>query len=366
MTLPSSGPLALTDIQTEFGGSNPIGLNEYYAGGSYVPAGTTGTYGAVPSSGALSIQNFYGTTKFVAPRVISSVTRFSPIQNFTSTDGIAYTSNVSTTNLPYDCYINPQAAMVKFGSIYVSYTVPLSVQGTYYCYTSTDGINWVLRPIPSPSTNSTSNDRWMFLVTNGDYIFIVGYRGVLRSTDGINWTYSYNATFSIVPTRCAAITGGSKSLLLIRSTAGNDVINSTGTGTSYYNVQSNKRNLTGCGGIFWLVYGNSPYIFATSSDGVNWSTRSSASTGPLIGYANGYFYNSVGTTLNVYTNVISGSPTTCTGTVPYPLNITWSPTLSKYIGITSAIPYTAVYSSDGINWTAGNSVPDFTVQLVGV
>lgn len=62
MALPTSGPLSLSDIQTEFGGSNPISLSEYYAGGAYVLAGTTGTYGAVPSSGAISIQNFYGTT----------------------------------------------------------------------------------------------------------------------------------------------------------------------------------------------------------------------------------------------------------------------------------------------------------------
>jgi hypothetical protein len=64
MTIPASGPLALTDIQTEFGGSNPIGLNEYYAGGTYVPAATSGTYGAVPSSGQISVQNFYGTTAY--------------------------------------------------------------------------------------------------------------------------------------------------------------------------------------------------------------------------------------------------------------------------------------------------------------
>lgn len=62
MAIPSSGPLSMTTIQTEFGGSNPIGLNEYYAGGGLVPAGTSGTYGAVPSSGAIGIQSFYGTS----------------------------------------------------------------------------------------------------------------------------------------------------------------------------------------------------------------------------------------------------------------------------------------------------------------
>ena len=65
MTLPTSGPLSLADIQGEFGGSNPISLSEYYAGGAYVPAGTTGTNGPVPSSGAISISNFYGTSAVI-------------------------------------------------------------------------------------------------------------------------------------------------------------------------------------------------------------------------------------------------------------------------------------------------------------
>jgi hypothetical protein len=65
MALPTSGPLTLADIQTEFGGSNPISLSEYYAGGGLVPAGTTGTNGAVPSSGTISISNFYGTSNVV-------------------------------------------------------------------------------------------------------------------------------------------------------------------------------------------------------------------------------------------------------------------------------------------------------------
>jgi hypothetical protein len=65
MPLPSSGPLSLANIQTEFGGSNPISLSEYYAGGAYVPAGTTGTNGAVPSSGTISISNFYGTSAVI-------------------------------------------------------------------------------------------------------------------------------------------------------------------------------------------------------------------------------------------------------------------------------------------------------------
>ena len=73
MAIPSSGPISLTTIQTEFGGSAPTSLNEYYAGGAYVPAGTSGTYGAVPSSGQISLRNFYGTSNtFIAAPITTS------------------------------------------------------------------------------------------------------------------------------------------------------------------------------------------------------------------------------------------------------------------------------------------------------
>jgi hypothetical protein len=38
MTLPASGALSFANIQTEFGGSNPIALSEYYKNGSNVPS----------------------------------------------------------------------------------------------------------------------------------------------------------------------------------------------------------------------------------------------------------------------------------------------------------------------------------------
>ena len=37
MALQSSGAISLGDIQTEYGGSNPISISEYYKNGSYVP-----------------------------------------------------------------------------------------------------------------------------------------------------------------------------------------------------------------------------------------------------------------------------------------------------------------------------------------
>jgi hypothetical protein len=62
MALQTSGAITLSDIQTEFGGSNPISLSEYYAGGLYVPSGTSGTNGAVPTSGEIAVSDFYGAS----------------------------------------------------------------------------------------------------------------------------------------------------------------------------------------------------------------------------------------------------------------------------------------------------------------
>ena len=71
MTLPVYGnSLSLSQIQGEFGGSNPISLSEYYAGGSYVPSGTVGYPNgggavAIPTTGTISINNFFGATAFI-------------------------------------------------------------------------------------------------------------------------------------------------------------------------------------------------------------------------------------------------------------------------------------------------------------
>lgn len=59
MPLPCPGPspISLLDIQNEFGGANPIAINEYYRGGLYV-ANNTGNVN-IPTSGMISFENFF-------------------------------------------------------------------------------------------------------------------------------------------------------------------------------------------------------------------------------------------------------------------------------------------------------------------
>lgn len=55
MTLQASGPISLANVQTEYGGANPIAISEYY-----------GVPGGLPASGTISLSNFYGKSNFLA------------------------------------------------------------------------------------------------------------------------------------------------------------------------------------------------------------------------------------------------------------------------------------------------------------
>ncbi len=65
MALPTTGPITLQMIATEFGGTAPHRLSEYYAGGAYVPQGAIGINGYVPSSGAISLAHFRGAAQAI-------------------------------------------------------------------------------------------------------------------------------------------------------------------------------------------------------------------------------------------------------------------------------------------------------------
>lgn len=78
MALQSSGAISLANIQSEFGGSNPISMNEYYRGGGLVPSSVT----AVPASGAIDMADFYGTSN-VSPISTTNFARLSSSGNST-------------------------------------------------------------------------------------------------------------------------------------------------------------------------------------------------------------------------------------------------------------------------------------------
>lgn len=89
MAIVSSGTVSLSDIQTEFGGVNPISISEYYRNGLYTTSNNTG----VPTSGEISISDFFGATDYVP----GSITFSSP-GTYTWTIPSAMTSVTVTVN----------------------------------------------------------------------------------------------------------------------------------------------------------------------------------------------------------------------------------------------------------------------------
>ena len=182
MTLPTSGPLSLDDIQTEFGGSNPISLNEYYAGGAYVIAGTTGTYGAVPSSGTISIQNFYGTSKVYV--------NFNNVTVNSSGTSRGVTAAYQIKNDGFD-YVTANGSV----SVNQQWVTPLSQGGNFEVYaTLTSGTasgtfgSWLA---------TTSTPSWNVVATSGSTVSAVITMQVRRtgSTTTIDtWTVSLTAS----------------------------------------------------------------------------------------------------------------------------------------------------------------------------
>ena len=61
MVLQSSGPISFYDLQTEFGGSYPISLDEYYLNAN---TNYTNNVNGIPNIGqAISLGHFYGKQK---------------------------------------------------------------------------------------------------------------------------------------------------------------------------------------------------------------------------------------------------------------------------------------------------------------
>lgn len=81
MVLVSSGAISLANLQTEFGGTNPIGLNEYYTTG--YASGVTG----IPASGQISLNQFYGKSKPASGGYTNYMTAGNVAGNMDTTNG---------------------------------------------------------------------------------------------------------------------------------------------------------------------------------------------------------------------------------------------------------------------------------------
>ena len=115
MALQTSGTITIGDLRTEFGDTGSSSLSEFYRGGSLVP--NTGTNAAVPTSGTISLSDFYG-----AAAVAQS---WQWVQTYTSMgEGVTRTFHQYIHVLTHGCTL----CLVWFGvQLQISLSVNLSI-----------------------------------------------------------------------------------------------------------------------------------------------------------------------------------------------------------------------------------------------
>jgi len=86
MACPSSGTITIQDLVDEFGGSTPHSLSEYYRDGGEVPGNNTN----VPTSGTISLSNFYSAVNEIQQTYSSNATNL----NLSSVFGGNWSSSV--------------------------------------------------------------------------------------------------------------------------------------------------------------------------------------------------------------------------------------------------------------------------------
>ena len=103
MAIPLSGPLSISTISDEFGGTVPHSLSEYYRGAGLVPNAPQ-TY-LIPTSGTIPMGSFYGTAdRITIPLVISSnTTNYDVYTNLVASPAYpSYVAGFSTINVSVD------------------------------------------------------------------------------------------------------------------------------------------------------------------------------------------------------------------------------------------------------------------------
>ena len=126
MALQTSGAISLANVQSEFGSSNPIGINEYYRSGSNVPNSSANS--SIPTSGTISLSNFYGGTATSADNTFNftmstgstggkfSFTEYGASNNVLYLNSIGTNNTVTTNNLAVTETITQFRKTINIGS----------------------------------------------------------------------------------------------------------------------------------------------------------------------------------------------------------------------------------------------------------
>lgn len=142
MALQTSGAISLLNIATEFGGTSPHSLSEYYRGGGLVPNTPANTN--VPTSGVISLSNFYGASA-------SSGSIVNPLPG----NGSTYSSSDDISSQVY-LYVNTDGIMQVNTTSAGTTTI-----GNWFTPTTTGiGNSYWVRFVLNSTSGSSTNTSW--------------------------------------------------------------------------------------------------------------------------------------------------------------------------------------------------------------
>lgn len=163
MPLPASGAITMAQIQTEFGGANPISLSEYY-GASYT----------LPASGAISFNQFYGLR---GQFIITEGTLNADNKGYSS-GSYGSIAGITTCNGKTITGIAQGRSLIKGSYIYIfSVAVSGSPTETHWTSLYIYGYGTILRSSRSSFTAGTT----------GTWTFSINVSGI----DGVGKTWGY-------------------------------------------------------------------------------------------------------------------------------------------------------------------------------
>jgi len=150
MPLPNGTQIDMGQIQTEFGGTPQIGLNEYYKGGPFVSF--TDNAPNVPTGGQISLQNFWGAAKTLVDITTNGLRLYYDFGKSSSYPGFGSTV--------YDISGNGRHGTLNNGA-YWAYDYNGVSQNGNKSRIIFDGIDDFI------NTNSTFINNWTPAITNG-------------------------------------------------------------------------------------------------------------------------------------------------------------------------------------------------------
>ena len=233
MALQTSGTITIGDLRTEFGDTGSSSLSEFYRGGSLVP--NTGTNVAVPTSGTISLSNFYG-----AAAVAQS---WQWVQTYTSMgEGVTRTFqfedvNDIITSGTFSWSINGTTS--DFNAVSDTGTISATSQGSFSITTKNDATtegteNYTLSVIYGGST----------ILTQAFSVFDTSLTpvtiNVARSTTSVN----EGSAFTFYATATTAISGSVNFSIGGTATSGSDYTTSGASGSFTFSNSTTSNAVT--------------------------------------------------------------------------------------------------------------------------